>query len=153
LNFSFEALDQAGGAIRRLDACIHLLNRVKRGHAYRELDQLLYDIKAGFTDAMDNDLDIPSALASVFRIVRKINGLVTHQEMDQRGARRIKDAFRRIDEVLNVFDFEEPALDAQVQELIRQREEARQMKDWPRADEIRDRLRAMGVEVKDKKIS
>jgi cysteinyl-tRNA synthetase len=153
LHFSFEALDQAGAAIRRLDACIHLLNRVERGHAYSELDQLLYDIKAGFTDAMDDDLDIPSALASVFRIVRKINGLMTNQEMDQRGARRTKDAFRRIDEVLNIFDFEEPALDAQVQELLRQREEARQMKDWPRADEIRDRLRAMGVEVKDKKIS
>lgn len=139
--------------MRRLDACIRLLNRVEGGHAYSELDQLLYDIKAGFTDAMDNDLDIPSALGSVFRIVRKINGLVTNQEIDQRGARRIKDGFRRIDEVLNIFDFEEPALDVQVQELIRQREEARQMKDWPCADKIRDSLRAMGVEVKDKKIS
>jgi cysteinyl-tRNA synthetase len=153
LNFSIEALDQAGGAIRRLNECISLLNSLENGCPYGELDQLLYDIKTGFTDAMDDDLDSPSALATVFKIVRKINGLVMNKEMDQGGARRIKNAFKRIDEVLNIFDFEEQAFDRRVQELIRQREAARQMKDWPRADEIRERLKALGVEVKDKKIS
>ncbi len=153
LNFSMEALRQAGGAIRRLDECIYLLNHVELGHPYGELDQLLYDIKTGFTDAMDDDLDSPSALAAVFKIVRKINRLVMNKEMDQTGARRITSAFKRIDEVLNIFEFEEPAFNTRVQELIRQREEARQSKDWPRADKIRERLRAMGVDLKDKKLT
>jgi cysteinyl-tRNA synthetase len=153
LNFSMEALHQAGGAIRRLDECIYLLNHVEHGDPYGELDQLLYDIKTGFTDAMDDDLDSPSALTAVFKIVRKINRLVTSKEMDQTGARRITSAFKRIDEVFNIFEFEEPAFDTRVQELTRQREEARQMKDWPRADKIRERLRAMGVDVKDKKLT
>jgi cysteinyl-tRNA synthetase len=153
LNFSMEALHQAGGAIRRLDECIYLLNHVEHGDPYGELDQLLYDIKTGFTDAMDDDLDSPSALAAIFKIVRKINRLVTNKEMDQAGARRITSAFKRIDEVLNIFELEEPAFDTRVQELTRQREEARQSKDWPRADKIRERLRAMGVDVKDKKLT
>ena len=153
LNFSMEALRQAGGAIRRLDECIHLLNHVEHGDPYGELDQLLYDIKTGFTDAMDDDLDSPSALATIFKIVRKINRLVTNKEMDEMGARRITSAFKRIDEVLNIFELEEPVFDARVQELTRQREEARQSKDWPRADKIRERLRAMGVDVKDKKLT
>jgi cysteinyl-tRNA synthetase len=126
---------------------------VEHGAPYGELDQLLYDIKTGFTDAMDDDLDSPSALAAVFKIVRKINRLVTKKEMDQTGARRITSAFKRIDEVFNIFELEEPAFDTRVQELSRQREEARQMKDWPRADKIRERLRAMGVDVKDKKLT
>ena len=73
--------------------------------------------------------------------------------MDQSGARRIKDAFKRIDKVLKIFDFEQPTVDAHVADLIRQREEARRRRDWVRADEIRERLRAMGAKVEDKKIS
>ena len=153
LNFSFEALDQASSAIRRLDECMLMLNTVEGGHPYSELDQLLYDIKTSLADDMDDDLDISPAIAAVFRIIRKINRLASDNDLDQACARRIKDAFRKINNVLNVFHFEEPTLDAHVQDLIRQREEARKSKDWSRADEIRQRLRALGVEVKDKKIA
>jgi cysteinyl-tRNA synthetase len=152
LNFSIEALRQAGGAIRRLDECLRRLNQVGPGHPYGELDQLLYDIKTGFTDAVDDDLDSPSALATIFKIIRRINRLVTNKEIDQAGARRITSAFKRINEVLNIFAFQEPAFDTHVRELMRQREEARQSRDWARADKIRQRLRAMGVDVKDKKL-
>ncbi len=152
LDFSLEALDQAKAAIRRLDECVALLHGVDDGSAYPELDQLLYDIKAGFTDAMDDDLNMSAAMAAVFRIVRRVNGLVTSKDVDQAGAARIKDAFKRINEVLNIFHFEEPKLDADAEDLIRQREQARHSKDWTLADQLRERLAGMGVEVKDKKV-
>ena len=152
LNFSYEALDQANGAIRRLDECVHMLNSLEGGRPFSELDQLLYDMRTSFTDAMDDDLDISPAMATIFRIVRKINRLVASKEVDKTGARRIKDAFKKINEILNIFDFKEPATDAHMQELVRQREEARGKKDWALADEIRERLKNMGVEVKDKKV-
>ncbi len=152
LNFSFEALDQAVGSIRRLDECIYLLNSIANGRPYADLDQLLYDLKTSFTDAMDDDLDISPAMAAIFQIVRKINRLAATGELDQAGTRRIKDAFGRINAVLNVFDFQEATLDTHVQDLLRQREEARRRKDWTTADEIRDRLKAMGVKVKDRRI-
>ncbi len=152
LDFCLEALDQAKGAIRRLDQCIAMLNSVEDGRPYAEIDQLLYDIKTGFTDAMDDDLNISSAMSVVFRNVRTINRLVSSKQIDQAGTRRLRDAFKRIDEVLNILKFEEPAMDTDVEDLIRQRQEARQRKDWAQADEIRQRLRAMGVEAKDQKI-
>jgi cysteinyl-tRNA synthetase len=151
LNFSIEALDQATRALRRLDECTHLLNTIEGGRPYGELDQLLYDIRTTFADAMDNDLDIPPAMAAIFQAVRKINGLVSNKKIDQSGARRIKDAFKRINEVLNIFRFDESGGDSHVQDLIRQRQEARRRKDWTRADEIREQLRAMGVDVRDRK--
>ncbi|NVM21175.1 MAG: cysteine--tRNA ligase [Desulfobacterales bacterium] len=152
LNFSFEALDHAAGAISRLDECIRLLNSVEDGRPHAELDQLLYDIKTGFADAMDDDLNIASAMSAIFEIVRKINRLITNKELDQAGAGRIRNAFKRVNEVLNIFDFKQPALDTHVQDLIRRREEARRRKDWEYADRIRERLKEMGMEVKDKKI-
>jgi cysteinyl-tRNA synthetase len=109
-------------------------------------------MKTGFADAMDDDLNISSATATIFRMVRKVNGLVVNKEVDQTGARRIIDAFKKVDTVLNIFNFEEQPEDPEVQELMREREEARRRKDWKLADQLRERLVAMGAEVRDKKI-
>jgi cysteinyl-tRNA synthetase len=153
LTLSHEALDQAGRAIRRLDECVRLLNSVKNGRPYPDLDQLLYDIKTGFADAMDDDLNVSSGMATIFHIVRKINRLIMQKELDQAGTRRIIDAFKRVDAVLNIFEFKERPQDAQVKKLVLEREEARRGKDWKLADQIRERLSGMGVEVKDRKIT
>jgi cysteinyl-tRNA synthetase len=126
------------------------LKHCKGKTPYPELDQLLYDIKTDFSEAMDEDLDIAAALAALFRRVRTINRLIAEHRLDPAGAKRIRGWFKQINGVLNVMDFEERPLDAEVQALIDERRKARRSKDWARADAIRDRLRKMGVEIKDK---
>jgi len=150
LHFSFKALAQATGAIQRLDQCMEALKHCKGKTPYPELDQLLYDIKTDFSEAMDEDLDIAAALAALFRRIRTINRLIADERLDPAGAKRIRGRFKQINGVLNVMDFEERPLDAEVQALIDERRKARRSKDWARADAIRDRLRKMGVEIKDK---
>jgi cysteinyl-tRNA synthetase len=151
LNLSDEALDQSRQAIRRLDECISSLRGVEDGRPFAEIEQLLYDLKTGFADAMDDDLNVSSAMATIFQVVRQVNRLIMQGDLDQAGARRITDAFKRVDAVLNIFEFEQEAQDEKAQELIAERKEARQRKDWELADQLRERLGAMGVEVKDKK--
>ena len=46
---------------------------------------------------------------------------------------------------------EKVELTQEAQDLIAQREQARAAKDWKKADEIRDKLRDLGVNVQDKK--
>ncbi|MBW2265515.1 MAG: cysteine--tRNA ligase [Deltaproteobacteria bacterium] len=150
LHFSHEALKQAKGAIHRFEECIQQLNNLKGENPYSELNQLLYDIKTGFTKAMDDDLDIASAMAALFKTVRKINRLITNNALDRNGARRIRNLFQRINDVVSIFDFEEHPLDVTAQKLVHERQEARRNKDWARADEIREELRNMGVDIKDK---
>jgi cysteinyl-tRNA synthetase len=151
LQFSLEALTQSKASLQRLDECVQLLNELKGGRPFGDLDQLLYDARTGFTDAMDDDLDISSAMAAVFRAVRRINRLLSEGRLDVAGAKRSIDVFRGIDGVLGIFQFEQSASDPLAKELMRQHNEAREKKDWARADEIRDRLRAMGMEVRDDK--
>jgi len=153
LNLSYGALDQSGRALHRLDECVRLLNSVKDGRPYPDLDQLIYDIKTSFADAMDDDLNVSSAMATIFHIVRKINRLITQKKLDPAGTRRIINAFKRVDAVLNIFEFEQKSQDAHVKKLILEREEARRRSDWKLADRIRERLTAMGVEVRDGKIA
>jgi cysteinyl-tRNA synthetase len=123
------------------------------GSPYPELDQLLYDIKQGFVSAMDDDLNISAAMASIFKNVKKVNILILENRLDKNDASKILDAFRNLDDVLKIFDFEDAADDPDVQRLIKEREQARLEKNWKLADKIRDQLKDRGITVKDSKIS
>ncbi|MBW2593499.1 MAG: cysteine--tRNA ligase, partial [Deltaproteobacteria bacterium] len=60
--------------------------------------------------------------------------------------------FKTINTVLRVFNFEEPMTDKEIEDLVRDRENARKNKNWVLSDQIRDRLKARGVSVRDRKI-
>ncbi len=149
LTFSLDRLEEAGRALKRLDACMHSLLEVKEGNPNVETDQLLYDIKNGFTSAMDDDLNMPEALASLFDKVRKINIAVKRGAVDAQGAGKILKTFQDIDKVLNLFRFADPSLNPEARSLLQEREAARRIKDWETADRIRDRLRSLGIDVRD----
>ena len=153
ITFSTDRLENARRSLKRLDHCVLNLRNVKQGQPYPERDQLIYDLKNGFARAMDNDLNISAALASMFKIVKKINALVRDQRLDQQDASRIIEAFGRIDSVLNIFEFGEDCADPQVRRLITERDQARAQKNWELADKIREQLKAKGVVVQDKRLS
>ena len=151
--FSSERLKYAEHSLKRLNICIHSLLNVKDGHPYPELDQLLYDFKHGFIDAMDDDLNISAAIASIFGIVKQINILILEKRIDQDGASKIVDVFRDIDSVLKIFDFSDELTDPEIERLIQKRDKARLEKNWNLADKIRDQLQSCGITIKDKKIN
>jgi len=150
--FSKERLEEAKRSLKRLDSCVHSLIQMKPGPTpYPELDQVLYDLKHGFKTAMDDDLNMSAAMASIFNNVRTINKLTLENRMDPEGASKIIDTFRGIDSVLKIFDFKDDIHDPEVQRLMEQRDQARREKNWDLADRIRDQLTARGITVKDPK--
>ncbi|MDM8556250.1 cysteine synthase [Desulfococcaceae bacterium HSG7] len=147
-----EHLEHARNTLKRIDYCISRLLNVKTVQSqYSDTDQLLYDIKQGFITAMDDDLNISAALASIFKMVKKINILMSDHLFSEDDARRVVDAFRQIDEALHIFNFDLSPENAEIQEMIAQRNQARQEKNWVLADSIRDRLIARGIAVQDGK--
>ncbi len=149
VTLSTDRLDSAEHSLKRLDSCIQALLNIENGAPYPELDQLLYDIKHGFNSAMDDDLNISAAMASIFKIVKQINVFVLKKMIDPIGASRIVDAFRNIDSVLKIFDFGAELFDPEIQSLIKQRDKARMEKNWDLADKIRDQLIEHGITIKD----
>ncbi len=150
--FSNDRLSDARRSLKRLDIFIHALRKVEKGEPYPDLQQLLYDIKNGFTNAMDDDLNISAAMASIFKIVKQVNVLISEKRIDPKDASRIEDAFRNIDTVLKVFDFGDAHPNPKVRQLINEREKARSEKSWELADKIREKLRSLGVTVQDRKL-
>jgi len=152
INFSVERLEYAKHSLKRLDICINSLMNLKDELSYPELDQLIYDIKHGVVAAMDDDLNISAALASIFNIIKQINILILKKMLGKDDASKIIDAFRNIDSVLGIFDFGDESSNPEILRLIEERNKARAEKNWDLADKIRDQLISLGVTVKDQKI-
>ena len=163
LAYTEESVDMAGRALTRLDNCIRSLSAIadkksrdpsgKDQATSQDIDQIRYDIRQGIVDAMDDDLNVSAALASIFGNVKHINAFLTKGALDAGAAEKILAAFQQVDEVLNIFDFSKPpaADSAQVRELIQQREKARKEKNWTVADQLREKLQSLGVTVVDTK--
>ena len=108
-------------------------------------------LEACFGGSMDDDLDIGTALASLFDFVREINNLLDANMVSKQEAADVGGLMMRIDEVLGVIgkvEVEE-ALPTDIDALVQKREAARKAKNWKEADAIRAQLKAMGIVLED----
>ncbi len=152
ITFSESRLQEAKRSLGRLDACIHRLQNHHLSNHYPDIKQLIYDLKHGFISAMDSDLNISAAVASMFNTVKRINKLIFENKLNENDALMILDQFRRIDSVLNIFKFDDTGLRPEVQRMLNEREKARRNQNWALADRLREQLQSSGVIVQDAKI-
>lgn len=105
------------------------------------LDSFLAD----FEDAINDDLNIPKALGIAWNMVRypeKSNDIYNLLlKTDTIFGLGIKDAESKAQD--------QPQLDAEIERLIEERQQARKEKNWKLADELRDKLKTMGIELMD----
>ncbi len=153
ITFSEDRLQYARRSLKRIDQFFSTMRNVGEGRSYEDLDQLLYDIKHGFITAMDDDLNISAALASLFSNIKKINILVLERKIAVADVSRILAAFRKIDAVLGFLERGRQDDDSEIHKLIETRNQARLDQNWALADRIRDQLRERGAVVQDTKCS
>ncbi len=149
LHISREALESAKRSRQRLDYFLLRLSRVQGGGGWPDLAEHLATLEGDFVAALDDDLNIAGALAALFHFLRQANTRLDQGLLDEKGAQEILAVYRQLDQVLGVMQVPEEAEDAQIAALVAAREAARQQKDWPRADQLRQELAAQGIEVQD----
>ena len=103
-----------------------------------------------FIAAMDDDLNTADAISAVFDLAKDIN-LALREEHTAEFVKRAASLFDELTGVLGLLynRRENNSLDVEVEQLIEERQAARKAKDFKRADEIRDRLKEMGIQLKD----
>jgi len=143
LAFSPELLKAADSAVKRLDEFAVRLGTT--GDA-----QPTTEIQHRWDDALRDDLNLPAAVGHLFEFIKAFNtrlesGKATPEE--RAGAMAMLHHANRI---LDVVEFPE-AVDAEVEKLIAQRQAAREGRDFARADEIRQQLLRMGIQLDDTK--
>ena len=102
-----------------------------------------------FGESMDDDLNLSGAIGALFDFIKKVNPILqsSHIDLDQKND--ILDSLRSINKVLGVLELEQCPITPEIDRLIRQRERARQIKDWTAADSVREQLLRKGVTVQD----
>jgi cysteinyl-tRNA synthetase len=145
LNFTFDGLEAAKNAIERLDTFRRLMSEIAGGDDDAEVDKVLADAQAAFEREMDDDINIAGALAAVFDMVRDVN----RGSPSEAQAKKAIALLERFDTVLGVLPPAEREIPREVLDLAREREEARKARDYKRADEIRDKVTAMGYTIED----
>ncbi len=151
LNFTFAGLEAAKNTADRLVNFMRRLLIADGKGLGEKLETLTDHVQTSFEEGMDDDLNINVALAAIFDFVREVNSHLDNDMLSKDEAKSVYDVMLRFDKVLGVMgEIEEKRkLPKDAEELIHKREEARRAKDWRTADEIRDRLRSMGIIIED----
>ncbi|WP_427838825.1 cysteine--tRNA ligase [Actinobacillus pleuropneumoniae] len=148
LNYSLDNLDLARSALERLYTSLRgcdLSVEVAGGEQYVE----------AFKAAMDDDFNTPGALAVLFEVAREVNKLKTE---DMAKANGLAVRLKELAGVLGLL-YQDPEAFlqgdadndevAEIEALIKQRNEAKAAKNWAVADEVRDKLKAMNIVLED----
>ncbi|MBI3746372.1 MAG: cysteine--tRNA ligase [Chloroflexi bacterium] len=150
LDYTETALAAAGAAIDRLDAFVAALDLYRQDVADDpEVATVLRASRNAFEAALDDDLNISAALASVFELVRDVNRRIDARSISTADARSILAAVRDLDRVLGLLPDGGVDLDPRVAVLLDDRAAARAARDWSRSDALRDELLGLGVAVED----
>ena len=150
MNFTINGLKQSSENIKRLQEIFTKVKLSKTKNGYdKELFKQTKNAKEAFEHAMDDDLNMPIALASIFNYVRIINKYIDKTELTEINKQEILDFFIKINQILDVINTEEIIPDERIRKLLRMRNEARERKDWKKADEIRKQLLQEGFIIED----
>lgn len=150
INYSVEIIEQAKNSLDRLYTCRDNIDfALKNAPEGGEVPEFIAERKAEFITAMEDDLNTADALAAVFVLVRDINTAVANKA-GKVTLEACADMFDQLTGVLGlVYNRNTADLDSEVEALIEERTLARKNKDYKRADEIRDQLKAMGIILED----
>ena len=144
-NFTLDGLAGAKTALARIDECVGKLRDLAGGTA-AVANQ---DFISSFQSALEEDLNISAAWASVFEWVRKTNRALAENTMIVAEAASALAAWEKINSVLGVGVIDESEAPAELKALIIERQLARQNKDFKRSDAIRDELKSKGWIIED----
>lgn len=149
-NFSGTNFHNAVKGYHRLIEFYHRLQSLpNKNQSNEQLFDLLFLLEQKFFDALSDDLNTPQALSVVFKFIREVNLTLENGEFTEAQRQNIINTFQKLDLVLGIFDSIELTLTAKEEELLKQREAARQARNWKEADKIREDLAKSGIIIKD----
>lgn len=155
IEFSEEMMQQSRSSFNRIKNCLDDIEfMIKTGtdgelsaEEEKSVDKF-DDFRQAFIKAMDDDLNTADGISAVFELITEINTML-RGGTSKLYAKAALDIFNELTGVLGIIKAKETTIDADIEALVEERQQARKNKDFARADEIRDELNARGYTLKD----
>jgi len=145
-----DVIENAKKNVERIQNSLSLI-KDSPGGTKTNLNQAIEEVKKSFEEAMDDDFNIPKALAAIHEFIRQINSSLDNKK------EILNRAGETLTELLGIlgldFTKKKGLDDAKINELmeliITIRENARKGKNYELSDQIREKLRAVGIQIED----
>ena len=155
INFSREVMEQTKNSSKRLyNAKYKLEDAIEKSTLEKITDEEEKLFKSfdkhieKFESAMDDDLNTADAITAIFDLVKDIN-LNLDENNSKEMLEKTLELLKKLTRVLGIMEGEREEISEDIEGLIKERNDARKNKDFARADEIRDKLKEMGIEIED----
>ena len=156
LNFSADLMESSKNALERILTAVENLKYVAEHTDVQEMTEeevlKLEETKKfeeNFDDSMDDDFNTADAIAAVFDLVKFANTNVS-EGSSKVFADALREKIQSLCDILGIItEKKEELLDADIEQLIEERQAARKAKNFARADEIRNELLEKGIVLED----
>ncbi|KGA98337.1 cysteinyl-tRNA synthetase [Alkalihalobacillus alcalophilus ATCC 27647 = CGMCC 1.3604] len=154
INFSDELLEGAKRGLERLKGARESLeHRFKQSADFGEVGDWLEKIekaKGRFIEEMDDDFNSANGISVLFDLAKEANRYLREEQTSKKILQAFIEMLDELSAVLGISLAEEAEmLDAEIDDLIEERNEARIARNFARADEIRDFLKEKGIILED----
>jgi cysteinyl-tRNA synthetase len=157
INFSDDLLEQAANGLERIKtAYANLRHRLETARPQEpnglaeEQTRTISQLREQFIAEMDDDLNTANAITVVYEVVKEANLYLRNQNVGREQVEQYLSLLTELTSVLGVqLEQAEELLDSEVEALIGERTEARRLRNFARADEIRDLLSEKGIVLED----
>ena len=157
LNFSADLMEAAKNGLERITTAAENLAFISEKSPVKEMTaeeaekvkETAVFVKK-FEDAMEDDFNTADAVSAVFELVKFANTEVKDTSSAE-FAEKVLSVLKTLTDILGLIVVKEKESDAEIDALIEERQAARKAKNFARADEIRDELKAKGIVLEDTK--
>ncbi len=150
LNLAEESLEASSNAVRRVGDFAERLAAATGGT--QNMTAIAGELQRAATDAFNDDLNAPEAMAALFEFIRMVNAELDAGGADAAGLDAARKAFALVNGVLDIVPEEsrvDHSLSAWVEDRLSARREARARRDFAAADAIRGELDGKGIAIED----
>ena len=146
VNFSLDKKKEGDRVIERIS---DFYFRLEKNNAVQFSGNMLPEVYTRFKDTMDDDLDTPKALAVFFEWMKSFNAKLDNNSVTQQELGGAWKFLQLFDSVFGFIRKEKFDVPEEINKLLRQRQKAREEKNWDRSDAIRNELKGRGWFVDD----
>lgn len=148
LEFSEKMLKQSSAAVQRISELKSGLELARKNGKDTDKTDNIKKIKEEFFKKMDDDFNLPEALAQIFNLVRQTNPIIK-SGLAKKEAELILSFLSEVNDVLGIIPDRQKEIPEEIEELVAKREKLREEKNYEESDKIRAQIKNLGWEVED----
>lgn len=143
INFSWDSLEEANSRLKSIQETADLRFQINTSEANNA--EFIQQTKEDIKNSLSNDINTPQALAAISGLQK----VLEDSGISKNDEKIFLEFLKFLDDTLGLNLLSSSDIDDNLKQLISEREQARNSKNWAKSDEIRDQLAKESIVIRD----